>query len=54
MAKKEELTPEAFESLARSLGLALRPGAAPEMAKAYAKLQELAEQVRAKREIFEA
>ena len=51
MAKKEELTPEALESLARGLGLGLRPGAAREMAKAYAMLQEMAEQVRAERDI---
>ena len=51
MAKKEELTPEALESLARELGLALRPGAALGMARAYAKLQELAEQVRGERDI---
>ena len=47
MAKKEELTPEEFEALARQLGLLLRPGAAPEMARAYALLQEFAERVRA-------
>ena len=51
MAKKEELTPEAFEALARELGLPLRPGAAPEMARAYAKLRQLAEQVRAERDL---
>lgn len=47
MAKKEELTPEELEALARQLGLPLRPGTAPEMARAYAILQELAERVRA-------
>ena len=51
MAKKEELTPEALSALARDLGLALRPGAAPEMAKAHARLQEFARQVRAEREV---
>ena len=47
MAKTKKLTPQEFQALARDLGVALRPGAAPEMAKAYARLQELAEQVRA-------
>jgi hypothetical protein len=47
MAKTQKLTPQALEALAGGLGLALRAGAAPEMAKAYARLQELAEQVRA-------
>jgi len=51
MAKKEDLTPEAFEALARELGIGLRPGAAPEMAGAYARLQVLAKQVRAEREL---
>jgi hypothetical protein len=51
MAEKEELTSAAFEALARELGLALRPGAAPEMARAYARLQALAAQVRAERDI---
>jgi len=47
MAKKEELTPEEFAALARQLGLALRPGAAPEMARAHALLQAFAQRVRA-------
>lgn len=51
MAEKQDLTPEAFEALARELGLPLRPGAAPEMAKAYARLQALGERVRAERDI---
>ena len=46
---QEEVTPEEFEALARAAGLKLRPGAAPEMAKAYAKLRELAQQVRGER-----
>jgi len=50
MAKKEKLTTEKFEALARDLGVALRAGAAPEMAEAYARLQALAEQVRAERD----
>ena len=48
---QEEVTPQELEALARALGLALRPGAAPEMAKAYPKLRALAERVRAEREI---
>jgi hypothetical protein len=51
MAQEEELTPEEFETLARRLGLPLRPGAAPEMAKAYARLQAMAAQMRAERDI---
>ena len=51
MAKKEDLTTEEFETLARQLGLPLRPGAAPEMAQAYAKLRALAEQVRTERDL---
>lgn len=55
MAQKEDLTPEVspaqFETLARKLGLPLRPGAAPEMAKAYGRLQALAEQVRDERDL---
>ena len=51
MAKKEDLTPAEFEALARRLGLPLRPGAAPEMAAAYVKLQSLAERVRTERDL---
>lgn len=55
MAKKEHLTPAVtpaqFEALARELGIGLRPGAAPEMATAYARLQALAQQVRSERDL---
>jgi hypothetical protein len=51
VAEKEELTTEEFETLARQVGLPLRPGAAPEMARAYARLRVLAERVRAERDI---
>jgi hypothetical protein len=48
---QEEMTAEEFEALARDLGLPLRPGAAPELARAYVRLRALAEQVRAEREL---
>lgn len=41
------MTPEEFLVLARKAGLTLRPGAEAEMAKAYERLQELAQRVRA-------
>ena len=41
------MTPEQLAALANEMGLTLRPGSEEELAKAYARLQELAKRVRA-------
>jgi hypothetical protein len=45
--EEKEMTPEEFAALARSAGLVIPPASLEEMAKAYDRLQELAQRVRA-------